>query len=229
MLGRHRAEPVRLLLDGGYDLRVLVADVRVDQLTGEVQVAVAVVIPYVGALGAGDDHGLEERLSRPRMENVSPILGVDASAFLCGGDGLGHRVPRLSDGVSGRGRTLGSTSSKQNQTIGQRSALVSLGHGLKHEGAEVDEDSVLWSRDAVRPAMANCLYRERGLHDLLRAVDEAFNPAGPKATTWVDDLGTLLVASLVVTGSALKARTSSGWRAGRLDLDRRGGHFLDTR
>ena len=37
-----------------------------------------------------------------------------------------------------------------------------------------------------------------------------FNPAGPKATTWVDDLGTLLVASLVVTGSALKARTSSG-------------------
>jgi len=43
-----------------------------------------------------------------------------------------------------------------------------------------------------------------------------FNPAGPRATTWVDDLGTIFVASLLVVGSALKAKASprqrrSGW------------------
>ena len=37
-----------------------------------------------------------------------------------------------------------------------------------------------------------------------------FNPAGPTATIWVDDLGTVLVASLLVAGAAVKARATSG-------------------
>ena len=37
-----------------------------------------------------------------------------------------------------------------------------------------------------------------------------FNPAGPTATTWVDDITTFLVASLVAGGSAVKARASTG-------------------
>ena len=48
--GRDRAKSVRLRLDGRDDLRVLVADVGVDELTREVEVALAVVVPDVGAL-----------------------------------------------------------------------------------------------------------------------------------------------------------------------------------
>ena len=50
VLRRDGAQPRGLLLDRGDDLRVLVADVDVDQLRGEVEVAVAVVVPDVGAL-----------------------------------------------------------------------------------------------------------------------------------------------------------------------------------
>ena len=57
-LGRHRradgAELVGLVLDRRDDLRVLVADVDVDELGGEVEVALAVVVPEVAALGARD-------------------------------------------------------------------------------------------------------------------------------------------------------------------------------
>ncbi len=52
-------EQRRLLLDRGDDGRVLVADVDVDQLAGEVEVAVARVVPHVAAETAGDDHRVE--------------------------------------------------------------------------------------------------------------------------------------------------------------------------
>lgn len=50
--GREGGEPRRLLLDRGDDGRVLVADVGEDEAAGEVEVAVAVVVPEVRALGA---------------------------------------------------------------------------------------------------------------------------------------------------------------------------------
>ena len=57
-----RAELVGLLLDRRDDLRVLVADVDVDELRREVEVALAVVVPEVPALGARD---------RDRVDRVS--------------------------------------------------------------------------------------------------------------------------------------------------------------
>ena len=72
----HRAQPIRLCLDGSDDLRVLVADVGVDELAGEVEIALAAVVEDVGALGARDDHRLDQRLRRPRVEHVSRICGV---------------------------------------------------------------------------------------------------------------------------------------------------------
>src|ERR671929_169313 len=55
-LGRHRradrAELFGLLLDRGDHLRVLVADRDVDELRGEVEISVAVVVPEVAALRA---------------------------------------------------------------------------------------------------------------------------------------------------------------------------------
>ena len=54
MLRCDRRQSRGLLLDGLHDLRVLMADVDVDELTGEVEVAIAVVVPEVAALGSGD-------------------------------------------------------------------------------------------------------------------------------------------------------------------------------
>ena len=54
---RHRAEQLGLLLDGGDELGVLMTDVDVDELAGEVQVTVPVLVPEAGALRAGDDNG----------------------------------------------------------------------------------------------------------------------------------------------------------------------------
>ena len=71
-----RAQHVGLLLDGRDELGVLVADVGVDELAGEVEVAVALVVPEPRALGAGDDQRVERRLRRPGVEDVGPIVDV---------------------------------------------------------------------------------------------------------------------------------------------------------
>ena len=55
-------------------LRVLVADVDVDELGREVEVALAVVVPEVAALCAGDRDRVDRALHRPRVEDV--LLGV---------------------------------------------------------------------------------------------------------------------------------------------------------
>jgi hypothetical protein len=54
-----------LFLDGGDDVGVLVADVRVDQAAGEVEVAVAVVVPEVRALGPRHRQWIDARLCGP--------------------------------------------------------------------------------------------------------------------------------------------------------------------
>ena len=63
-----------LLLDRGDQLGVLVADVDVDQLGGEVQVALAGVVPEVRARGRGDRQRVDQRLRRPGVEDVRPVV-----------------------------------------------------------------------------------------------------------------------------------------------------------
>ena len=70
---RHHAQLVGLVLDRLDEPRVLVAQVQVDQLRGEVEVAVAVVVPEPCALAAGDRHRSDVCLGRPRVEHVGPI------------------------------------------------------------------------------------------------------------------------------------------------------------
>ena len=77
-----RAELVGLLLDRRDELRVLVADRDVDELRGEVEVAVAVVVPEVAALGAGDRDRVERVLHRPGVEDVPLRVGLDLLAEL---------------------------------------------------------------------------------------------------------------------------------------------------
>ena len=64
-LGRHRradrAELVRLLLDRGDDLRMLVPEREVDELRREVEVALPVVVPEVASLAARDRDRVELR------------------------------------------------------------------------------------------------------------------------------------------------------------------------
>ena len=81
------AEATGLLLDGGHDRRVLMADVGVDQLARDVEVLVPVVVVDVAALSSGDDQGVERRLGRPGVEDVAPIVSEDGG--LCGGIGDG--------------------------------------------------------------------------------------------------------------------------------------------
>ena len=73
-----------LLLDRGDDLRVLVADVGVDEPAGEVEVAVAVVVPEVRPLGAGDGERVDELLRGPGVEDVRAVGGLHGGAGLRG-------------------------------------------------------------------------------------------------------------------------------------------------
>jgi hypothetical protein len=76
---RDRAEPGGLL----HQLGVLVADVDVDELRGEVEVSLAAVICEVRATGAGDRQRVDQCLRRPGVEYVSAVVGADAG-FVCG-------------------------------------------------------------------------------------------------------------------------------------------------
>ena len=69
-----------LILDRLDDLGVLVADIDVDQLRGEVEELVAVVIPEVAALGCRNAHRLQSLLRTPGMEDVFAIHVVDGLA-----------------------------------------------------------------------------------------------------------------------------------------------------
>ena len=92
------AEPVGLRLDGLDHPRVLVADVGEDQLAGEVQVLVAVVVVDVAALGSGDGHRRQVGLGGPGVEHVGPVARQE------GGLGLG-----VVDGFHGAKSATGPT------------------------------------------------------------------------------------------------------------------------
>ena len=82
-----------LFLDGGDHLRVLVADIGVDQLAAEVEVAFAVVVPQRAALAAGNHQRVEGALGRPGMKDVLAIQIVDVLvADRCAHDDLGLAV-----------------------------------------------------------------------------------------------------------------------------------------
>ena len=90
---RDRAQPAGGLLDGGHDPRVLVPDVQVDELRGEVQVAPAFVVPEPRALAAGDRDRGQRPLRAPRVEHVGPVVLEDGRAV---GTGFhsSHGAPR---------------------------------------------------------------------------------------------------------------------------------------
>ena len=91
-----------LLLDGGDHLGVLVADVQVDELRGEVEVAGAVLVPEGRALATGDDHRRDQRLRGPRVEHVCPVVQVGRA----GAGVVGHRSTSSRRQVgAGRGRS----------------------------------------------------------------------------------------------------------------------------
>jgi hypothetical protein len=85
------AEPVGLLLDRRDDLRMLVPDVEVDELGGEVEVALPVVVPEVAALTAGHRDRADLALDRPRVEQVFLLEAADVIARLGIALDDGHR------------------------------------------------------------------------------------------------------------------------------------------
>ena len=94
-LVRHRradgAQLVRLLLDRGDDLRVLMADRDVYELGGEVEVALAVVVPEVAAFRTGDGDRVDRVLHRPAVEDELLRVGDDLVAQV----GLRRRHRRI--------------------------------------------------------------------------------------------------------------------------------------
>ena len=80
--GADRAEQIGLVLDCLDDLGMLVADVRVDELGGEVEQRPALAVIDVRARRAGDGHRVERPLSRPRMEDVGPVEVVGPGGFV---------------------------------------------------------------------------------------------------------------------------------------------------
>ncbi len=88
VLGSDRAQRGGLGLDGCHHTRVLVTDVGVDQLRGEVQQAISVAVPDVRAARRDDRHRCDLGLGRPRMEHVRPVEFVRS----------GSAIPGLVDG-----------------------------------------------------------------------------------------------------------------------------------
>ena len=87
MLRRNRTKAIRLCLNGGDDFRVLMSNVRIDELTREIEVLIPVIVIDVTPLRAGNHHGIEGALGRPRVKDVSAIVGENSS--LGGGVGNG--------------------------------------------------------------------------------------------------------------------------------------------
>ena len=71
------AEPVGLALDRLDEARVLVAEVEVDELRLEVEVALAGVVPEPAALAAGDRQRMDVRLGRPRRDRELAVRRGD--------------------------------------------------------------------------------------------------------------------------------------------------------
>jgi hypothetical protein len=69
VLWRNRAQHVRLLLDRGDDRGVLVANVDVHQLRGEVHVGRAILVGDVDALRVAHHHGVDRRLRGPGVKD----------------------------------------------------------------------------------------------------------------------------------------------------------------
>ena len=86
---------LHLLDDAGDDLGVLVPEVGEDELAGEVEVALAVVVPDGAALTAGDGERGKRALGRPGVEDPGSVSGGD----VCGGHGSIMPCP----GCAGRG------------------------------------------------------------------------------------------------------------------------------
>ena len=86
VLRRHRGEQRGLLLDGGDDARVPEAEVRVDELAGEVEQRRPLAVPDPGPLAAGDHQRLQRLLRRPGVEDVLAVQLVGARGAL----GIGH-------------------------------------------------------------------------------------------------------------------------------------------
>ncbi len=84
---------------------VLVADVGVHQLGGEVQQAVAGAVPDVGALGAGDDHRGDLGLGGPGVEDVPAVelVGPGGGVEQGLGVGCGHDGRPLRHSAGSRG------------------------------------------------------------------------------------------------------------------------------
>src|SRR5690606_23061521 len=70
--GRHRRDPPGRLLDRRHEAWVLVADVDVDQLAGQVEETTALVVPEVGTLPAGERQRVHGTLGRPGRQDVAP-------------------------------------------------------------------------------------------------------------------------------------------------------------
>ena len=76
-----RAQLGRLLLDRGDKLRMLMADVDVDELRREVEVPVAGLVPEPTPVGPGDYERVERTLCRPGVEHVGPVIRVGAASL----------------------------------------------------------------------------------------------------------------------------------------------------
>ena len=87
--GGDGAQPAGRLLDGGDQAGVLVADVQVDELGREVQVAAALVVPEPRALAPGDGDRRDHPLGAPGVEHVAAVVGDDGRAVDPGLD-AGH-------------------------------------------------------------------------------------------------------------------------------------------
>ena len=102
LLVRHhrpdRRQPVRLLLDRGDHLRVLVPERDVDELRREVEVAVAVEVPEVAALGARDRDRVDRRAHRPRVEDVLRVVRLH-TAGVCDCHQRGNSMGIVAGGV----------------------------------------------------------------------------------------------------------------------------------
>ena len=62
-----------LVLNGLYDFRVLMTDVDVHQLRGEIQVPIALVIPHIATLGRGRRERVQGALRTPGVKDMGSV------------------------------------------------------------------------------------------------------------------------------------------------------------